>query len=122
MSDKSDQFLERLNGILKHIKFENYTWGIEGAYHEWRIFGIYEEEDIYTKQVQQQYTRSWLLHSDMTDSDIVQTIFKLCATSMEHRLREHFTYKDARVFGPHFDVEDLVQLCQTRENAGSRKP
>jgi hypothetical protein len=41
---------------------------------------------------------------------------------MEHRTREAFKYKKARIFGPHFHVDDLVRLCmdEQRENAGGR--
>jgi hypothetical protein len=41
----------------------------------------------------------------------VQTAFKCVLTSIEHEAREQFTYSGARVFGPHFDVDALAQLC-----------
>jgi hypothetical protein len=46
-----------------------------------------------------------------TRSEIVQTCIKLVMTSMEHRAREGFTYRGKRVFGPHFDVDAIWQLC-----------
>lgn len=114
-------FILRIENILKEITFEGYTWEVRVAHGGVVVYGLYDEADIYTGEIERQQTRKWLISPYMTNSEIVQTVFKLCATSMEHRLREHFTYKNARVFGPHFDIEDLVQLCKDRENAGSRQ-
>jgi hypothetical protein len=85
--------------------------------------GHYIDKDIYTGKMEAQFTRKWLLSPAMTDSEIVQTAFKLCMTSFEHRCREGFRFMGARIFGPHFDVDDLVKLCKDgREDAGGRKP
>ena len=51
------------------------------------------------------------LSPEMTRSEVVQTVFKCALTSMEHRTREFFHYRGRAVFGPHFDVEALWQLC-----------
>lgn len=74
----------------------------------------YLEEDTFSHRMSKQWTRKWHIADDATDSQIVQTAFKLCLTSAEHRTREAFMYKGVRVFGPHFDVEDLVKLGQDK--------
>jgi hypothetical protein len=51
----------------------------------------------------------------MTRSELVQTAFKAVLTSIEHEAREQFTYKGARVFGPHFDIEALVSACRASQ-------
>lgn len=112
----------RCTELLKHIEFKDYVFVVGRADNRCHLQATYEEPDIYTGNVEQQTTRKWLLSPWMTDSEIVQTAFKCCLTSMEHRTREAFKYKDARIFGPHFDVEDLVTLCKNgREDAGGRK-
>ena len=77
--------------------------------------GAYEEADTLTGEVETQKTRRWFLSPEMTKSEIVQTVFKCILTSMEHRTREHFTYRLKPIFGPHFDVEHLWQLCSSDE-------
>jgi N-acetylglucosamine kinase-like BadF-type ATPase len=54
--------------------------------------------------------RKWRLSGFMTPSEVVQTALKAVLTAVEHEAREQFTYKGAAIFGPHFDVEDLVAL------------
>ena len=51
----------------------------------------------------------------MTPSELVQTALKCVLTSLEHEAREHFTYRGAAIFGPHFDVEALVRIADRRD-------
>ncbi|MGA9769189.1 MAG: hypothetical protein WBV94_09120 [Blastocatellia bacterium] len=75
----------------------------------------YIEPDIITGEDSLQRTRKWLLSEHMVKSEIVQTAFKCAMTSAEHRVREHFLYKGERVFGPHYDVEALVEICRAKK-------
>lgn len=118
----TDAFIERLELLLRDINFGDYTFQVGREGDRLHLKAVYDEPDIYTDKLETQTTRKWLLSPYMTDSEIVQTAFKLCLTSMEHRTRELFKYKGARIFGPHFDVDDLVTLCKDgREDAGGRK-
>ncbi|MBN9477402.1 MAG: hypothetical protein ABS43_03730 [Bordetella sp. SCN 67-23] len=64
-----------------------------------------------TGQVSEQRTRKWKLSTFMTRSELVQTAFKCVLTSVEHETREQFRYRGQAIFGPHFDVEALAELC-----------
>jgi len=72
----------------------------------------YIEPDIETGDPEDQHSRKWYISSHATPSEIVQTVLKACLTSGEHMIREHFTYKGYRILGPHFDIEQLVELCK----------
>jgi hypothetical protein len=117
--------IQRINNIIFEIEFEidkEYSFHVKEGHGGVYLFATYWDKDIYTRHPEEQHTRKWLISPKMTDSEIVQTAFKLCITSMEHRTREAFKYKGARIFGPHFDVEDLVKLCKNgHEDAGGRK-
>jgi hypothetical protein len=75
----------------------------------------YMEIDVSSGKSERQVTRRWFLSPEMTESEIVQTVFKCVLTSMEHRTREWFRYAGNAVFGPHFDVHALWQLCEDRK-------
>ena len=47
----------------------------------------------------------------MTKSEVVQTAFHAAKTAMEHEIRERFKYRGRTVFGPHFNVDLLWDLC-----------
>jgi hypothetical protein len=113
--------VERVAAVLSGVQFQNYEFKVREGHGGAFIQAFYVDADVYTMDYEQQVTRKWLVSPEMTDSEIVSTAFKCAMTSMEHRCREEFLYKGARIFGPHFDVEDLVKLCRDgREAAGGR--
>ena len=101
--------------IVDQISFREYNlyvlWNERGQMY---LQASYHEPDVVTGKVELQQTRKWILSEHMTKSEIVQTAFKACLTSMEHRTREHFLYKGERVYSPHYDVEALVDLCRSQ--------
>lgn len=94
--------------------FEDYMFTVTEGHGGIHLQARYIDLDIVSGKAEVQHTRKWLLSPAMTRSEIVQTCFKLVMTSMEHRARESFTYRGKRVFGPHFDVEALWQICTDR--------
>lgn len=57
--------------------------------------------------------RKWRLSLRATRSEIVQTAFAAVLLAEEHEIRERFRYRGRAVYGPHFNVDDLVNLCDT---------
>lgn len=114
-------FIAQAEDWLAAVRFQNYAFTVREGHGGMFLQATYDEPDTYTGAVAKQYTRKWLLSPHMTESEVVQTAFKCCLTSMEHRCREDFKYHGARVFGPHFDVRDLLAVCRDgREGAGGR--
>jgi len=123
MTTEDDALIERALMLLGKVQFKGYTFSVRDAHGGVHLQGMYDDEDIYTKKIEKQHTRKWLLSPKMTNSEIVQTAFKLCITSFEHRCREAFTYRGKRIFGPHFDIEELVIICNDGgEEEGGRPP
>lgn len=71
--------------------------------------------DVETDEWKEYRGRKWYISSHMCKSELVQTAFKAVMTFYEHEIRENFTYKGKRVFGPHFDVEELVAIADKTE-------
>jgi hypothetical protein len=101
--------------ILAEVKHPGYSFRVHGKFADGEttyLQGVFLAPDNDSPRVSRpQHTRKWLLSQHMTRSELVQTAFKCVLTSIEHEAREQFTYKGARVFGPHFDVETLVSAC-----------
>jgi hypothetical protein len=106
--------IDEICSVIALCSFAGYTFTVSEGHGGIYLQGSYLDADIVTRQREWQFTRKWLLSPAMTKSEIVQTCFKLVMTSMEHRAREGFTYRDKRVFGPHFDVDALHQLCSEK--------
>ena len=84
--------------------------GADGVY----LQSWYLERDTVTGKMEKQWTRPWLIKPYTSNSDIVRTAFKCIMTSMEHRIREWFTWRNRAIFQPHFEVEQLWNLCEDR--------
>lgn len=100
--------------IVSRVHFCNYVFSICVEEGRGYLQASFPDKDSVTGQQALQKTRKWLLSKHMTPSEVVQTCFKLVMTSLEHEAREKFTYKGCRVYGPHFDVEALVDLCRDK--------
>jgi hypothetical protein len=104
--------LDEANEIIKGCSFFDYSMRVhDSAHNGMYLQAVYKEADIVTGIEDFQYTRKWIVSPHMTKSELVQTAFKMCLTSMEHRAREHFRYKGKAIFGPHFDVDALHEIC-----------
>lgn len=120
--NENEQLLHRAAVWLRAVEFMGYHFYVTLAHGGVFLRAHYQDADIYSGKQEQQLTRPWRLSPEMTESEVISTCFKCALTSMEHRTREAFKYKGARIFGPHFDVNDLVRLClnERREDAGAR--
>ena len=118
----NQDFIVQAMTWLRCVEFMNYRFSVRDGHGGIFLQAHYMDADIYTANQELQVTRKWLLSPHMTESEVVQTAFKCCLTSMEHRAREAFKFNGARIFGPHFNVRDLALLCRDREDAGSREP
>ena len=67
-----------------------------------------------------QFCRKWRLENEFTTSDIVKTAWIATLSAEEHEAREIFKYKGASVFGPHVDVDALVDLVKMKKNLDLR--
>src|SRR5579862_3935883 len=97
--------------ILECVTYPGYEFVVMQEFSWSWLQGRYWAEDVDTGVMALQSTRKWVLSSHMTRSELVQTCLKLVLTSLEHRGREGFLYKGRRVFGPHFDVEQLWEIA-----------
>lgn len=101
-------FVAWVQSIIADCSFEGYTFHVTPDRDGARLQATYEEADIVDpSKIEVQYTRKWFISPHSCESEIVKTAFKCCATSVEHRLRESFQWKGARIFGPHIDVYAL---------------
>jgi hypothetical protein len=104
--------IQEIRAIVRCCEFLNYEFEVcvdgRGATY---LQGVYNEPDVKTGKNELQRTRRWFLSPEMCKSEIIQTVFKCALTSMEHRTREWFRYRERAIFGPHFDVDSLHAIC-----------
>lgn len=110
---------QQADAILRLVRFPGYTFRVVGLF-DGHIPTYLQASFMAPCAVEGgglllQRTRKWQLSSHMIPSELVQTALKCVLTSLEHEAREHFTYRGAAIFGPHFDVEALVRIADRRD-------
>lgn len=82
------------------------------------IRASYQEADTVTGEMERQQTRQWVIETCATQDQIVSTAFLCILTSMEHRAREWFTYRNAPIYQPHQGVNALLAITPLRKSGG----
>jgi hypothetical protein len=102
--------------VISECSFQDYEFQVQESPTTGAVYlqARYNEPDTVTGNVEIQYTRRWFLSPEMSRSEIVSTAFKCVLTSMEHRTREWFLYKNRAVYQPHYDVDSLWEICEDR--------
>jgi Nucleoside 2-deoxyribosyltransferase like len=105
--------LSDIQAILADVSFKGHEFLIEPSEDGFHIQLRCEEEDVYTGARSIQTGRKWHVSRCARRSEIVQTAFKAVLTWQEHEAREHFRYRGAQVYGPHFNVDRLTELWRS---------
>lgn len=100
----------RFLDILKDVKFNDYSFIVNKEGENYYMQALFPAQCNKTGNWETQSTRKWRLSVHMTKSEVVQTALKLVLTSIEHEAREQFKYRDQPIFGPHYDVDQLVDI------------
>ena len=95
--------LETINRVMRDIEFGDWRFFVRTLPEGWLFYLRFVAADL-----TRQSTRKWYISPYATESELVQTVFKAVLTACEHEVRESFFYRGKAIFGPHFDVNALV--------------
>ena len=112
-SSKVGLTLTDVKAVIADIRFKHYLFSVSSAEDDFYLQLHCDEIDIHSGNPSIQQGRQWHISRSASPSQIVQTAFKAVITWVEHDAREHFLYKGEQVFGPHFDIDRLVDLCKS---------
>lgn len=111
-------FLQRIRDIGGFIDYrgENYQFTFGQDMEDVKNDRVFIQLQHYRPDVDKG-TWAWgpggkrYLSPHMTDSEIVRVFLGAALAYEEHEVREAFTYKGARIFGPHISVEAMVEIA-----------
>lgn len=108
--------IEEMRLIIANVDFPEYDFCVQASSHGFiYLQAAYFDDDTVSGKREIQKTRRWPLSPEMSESEIVSTAFKCALTSMEHKTREWFTYKGGAIYGPHYNVNNLLAVCGNRK-------
>lgn len=110
-----------IEGILSNVKYRNWNFRLCTAVVS--NPELYIEATTVNTDTGKPYTwksRKWRLSLHMTPTEVVSTCLMAVRYANEHEVREEFTYRGHPIFGPHIDVEILVELCASGFHTDAR--
>ena len=102
--------INKVKSILSEVSCNDYSWRITKINDYVSIQVEYPEKDIKSGVLELQVGRHWLIPETYGTGQILQTALKAILTSYEHRVREHFLWREKAIFQPHFDPEELLKI------------
>ena len=99
-----------VRAILSEVEYPGYRFQVGGVDRAW-LQAVFAERCAVTGALTEQFTRKWYISAQATRSEVVQTALKCVLTALEHEAREHFKYRGRPIFGPHFNVDALFEIC-----------
>ena len=112
MSYEQLRVLSDLQGHVDDCKFNDWRFLVRDDNGRPYLQIEFDAPCAVTKKVEPQRGRKWFLSPHMTRSEVVQTAFKAAISAMEHEVREQFLFQGRPIFGPHFNVNKLWELCE----------
>lgn len=103
-----DLIASRFQKDLSGVSFGDWNLFVTREYLQWTWRGRCADSG----GIARFHGRKWRLSPHMTKSELVQTALKAALTAVEHEARERFLYRGQPIFGPHFDVDSLVEICE----------
>ena len=106
----------RYHDLLAAIRYKDWCFAVNEMESGWFYLQVvFQALNHETGVFEPQHGRKWLLSPHMTKSELVQTAFKAVLTAEEHEARENFFYQGKPVFGPHLDVEALLEVVGRKD-------
>ena len=102
---------EELRAVLAEVRFRDGRFEVEEIEGGFLIRLCCPEQDVLSGARELFRGRQWFIGRGSTRARVVRTAFLAAAAWQEHEARESFTYRSARLFSPHTDVDALVRLA-----------
>ncbi len=102
-------------GRVKYLDWELYVGDMgDGLYVQVR----FDAPDSETGEVMRQHCRKWYMSLWMTETEVVDTVYKAVEAAVIHEMKESFTYRGEMIHNPHTSVKARAIACRTSEHRG----
>jgi hypothetical protein len=110
----NERLYHRVNEVCKLVECPPYEWHVTTCSGDC----VFIQAKLYRKDSDTQewgygYSAKYWIDPDWSNDVIAKRCFVAAASFAEHEVREAWTYKGARVLGPHIPLDDLAELLNT---------
>lgn len=113
---------EEVLGIIGQTSYLDWEFHLGDMGNGFYVQVQFEAEDSATGKVERQHCRKWYISKHMTETEIVDTLYKAVEAAVIHEMKENFKFKGRMIHNPHTSVGARYEACvQTEHRAAPPK-
>ncbi len=106
--------MARLQAIVDQLDYKHWSFRLLEKHNVPYLRVEFWAPSSRTGDLELQQGRPWILMSDWTEQQVVQTALMAVLAAEEHEARESFTFKSRPLFSPHHQLEVLAAATPMR--------
>jgi len=104
---------------VKYLDWELYVDKMgDGFYVQVR----FDAPDSETGVIESQHCRKWYISKWMSETEVVDTVYKAVEAAVIHEMKESFTYRGNMIHNPHTSVAARMIACHLTEHRAAPEP
>lgn len=109
------QTLESIKALVNECSFNDWMFRVDANKDGTPYVQVlFMDKDRITGKEELQRCRKWILSLHSTNSEIIRAVFKAVEAAMLHEVQEAFKFRNARIYNPHMDLEELADAINAK--------
>lgn len=104
--------VDDVRSVLQNVRFRDWSFRVQPKGDGFLVFAVFTAPDSNTGVPSEQHSRKWYVSSHAVSSEIIQTAYAAVQRAILHEVAEDFLYRGLRIYNPHLDVEELVEVAE----------
>lgn len=112
---------EEVLGIIGRTSYLDWEFHLGDMGNGFYVQVQFNAPDSETGKVERQHCRKWYISKHMTETEIVDTLYKAVEAAVIHEMKENFTYNGSMIHNPHTSVGARMEACTQTEHRAPPK-
>ncbi len=107
---------EQVLGIIGRTSYLDWEFHLGDMGNGFYVQVQFDAPDSETGKVERQHCRKWYISKHMTETEVVDTLYKAVEAAVIHEMKESFTYNGRMIHNPHTSVAARYEACVQTEH------
>lgn len=107
---------EEVLGIIGRTSYLDWEFHLGDMGDGFYVQVQFDAPDSETGKVERQHCRKWYISKWMTETEVVDTLYKAVEAAVIHEMKENFQFKGRMIHNPHTSVAARYEACVKTEH------
>lgn len=107
---------EEVLGIIGRTSYLDWEFHLGDMGDGFYVQVQFDAPDSETGKVERQHCRKWYISKWMTETEVVDTLYKAVEAAVIHEMKENFQFKGRMIHNPHTSVAARYEACVNTEH------